>query len=229
MVKIILILSKSTKIERSLFVKNTMKNFLKDFVLAILAGISIACGCTIYMLCENKIIGAMFFTLGLFLVLTRGYNLFTGKIAYVFDNKPKYILDMIIMWLGNLVGSAITAGLIMLTKLNYLQTNAQTLTGSKLSQTPISAFIMAVFCGMVIYWAVENFKTNSHEIGKYLGLLFLIPFFIICGFEHCVANMMYFILAESFTFKTLIYLLIITLGNTTGSIICRLTKKHLMQ
>lgn len=209
--------------------KNTIKKISKDFVLAILAGISIACGCTIYMLCENKIVGAIFFTLGLFLVLTRGYNLFTGKIAYIPDNKPKYILEMVWMWFGNLIGSAITAVLIMFTKLNYLQTNAQTIIVGKLSQTPISAFIMAVFCGMVIYWAVENFKTNPHEIGKYLGLLFLIPFFIICGFEHCVANMMYFILAESFTFKTVIYLLIITLGNTTGSIICRLTKKHIIQ
>ncbi len=205
-----------------------LKKIIKDFVLAILAGISIACGCTIYMLCENKIVGALFFTLGLFLVLTRGYNLFTGKIAYVPDKKPIYILEMIWMWLGNFIGSAITAGMILLTKLNTLKQIAQTITENKLSQTPISAFVMATFCGMVIYWAVENFKTNPHEFGKYIGLLFLIPFFIICGFEHCVANMMYFLLANSFTAKTLLYLLIITAGNTTGSIICRLIKKHII-
>ncbi len=208
--------------------KNVFKNTIKNFVLAVLAGVAIACGCTVYMICENKIIGAMFFTIGLFLVLTRGYNLFTGKIAYIFDNKPKYILDMILMWFGNFVGSAITAGLLMTTKTNYLQSVAQTITDKKLMQTPISAFIMAFFCGIIIYWAVENFKTNKCEFGKYLGLFLLIPFFIICGFEHCVANMMYFVFAKSFTLKTIIYLLIITIGNTVGSVVSRLIKKYLI-
>lgn len=203
------------------------KEIFRDLLLSILAGISISFGCLIYMLCENKVIGAIFFTMGLFLVLTRGYYLFTGKIAYVFDNKPTYILKMLWIWFGNLIGCFMTFLLLSFTKLNYLQKTAETITEGKLSQTPFSAFIMAFFCGVIIYLAVENFKTNNHELGKYLGLLFLIPFFILAGFEHCVANMMYFLFAKSYTLKTLLYLLIITAGNSIGSIIARTIKKML--
>lgn len=205
-----------------------LKKTARDFVLALLAGISISLGCLIYMLCSNKIVGAVFFTLGLFIVLTRGYNLFTGKIAYLFDNKPIYIWDMTLMWFGNLAGSAIMAVLFKMTKLNYLQEAAAEITDSKLSQTPISAFIMAVFCGMIIYWSVEIYKNNTYEMGKHMGLLLLIPLFIMCGFEHCVANMLYFVFAGSFTAKTLFYLLIITLGNTAGSVVLRLIEKHIV-
>ena len=134
---------------------------------------------------------------------------------------------MLWIWFGNLIGCFITSLSLSFTKLNYLQKTAETITEGKLSQTPFSAFIMAFFCGVIIYLAVENFKTNNHELGKYLGLLFLIPFFILAGFEHCVANMMYLLFAKSYTLKTLLYLLIITAGNSIGSIIARTIKKML--
>ena len=130
------------------------------------------------------------------------------------------------MWIGNAIGALITSVLIKATKLNYLHETAITITNGKLSQTVLSAFIMAVFCGFIIYWAVENFKTNNHETGKYIGMLLMIPIFILCGFEHCVANMFYFFFSNTYTFKMLLYLVVITLGNTTGSIILRLLKKH---
>ena len=44
-------------------------------------------GATAYLACENKIFGGVLFTTGLFLICTRGYNLFTGKVGYLFDNK----------------------------------------------------------------------------------------------------------------------------------------------
>jgi formate/nitrite transporter FocA (FNT family) len=191
-----------------------------------MAGMSISLGCIIYMICENKVVGAIAFTLGLFLVLTRGYHLFTGKIAYVVDNPPSYTLNMFLMWFGNAIGALITSALIKATKLNYLQETALSITNGKLSQTMLSAFIMAVFCGFIIYWAVENFKTNPHEIGKYIGMLIMIPIFILCGFEHCVANMFYFFFSDTYTLKMLLYLVIITLGNTVGSVVLRLLKKH---
>ena len=197
-----------------------------NLILSIMAGMSISLGCIIYMICENKVVGAIAFTLGLFLVLTRGYHLFTGKIAYVVDNPPSYTLNMFLMWFGNAIGALITSALIKATKLNYLQETALSITNGKLSQTMLSAFVMAVFCGFIIYWAVENFKTNPHETGKYIGMLIMIPIFILCGFEHCVANMFYFFFSDTYTLKMLLYLVIITLGNTVGSVVLRLLKKH---
>ena len=56
-------------------------NRIKTFVYAILAGVSIAIGGTVFLSVENKMIGALLFTVGLFTVCTFGFNLFTGKVC----------------------------------------------------------------------------------------------------------------------------------------------------
>ena len=197
-----------------------MKIKLKDFILSILAGISISLGCLIYLLSSNVVIGAMFFTVGLFLVLTRGYNLFTGKVAYLTDNSYKYSISLILMWIGNLIGTLIVS---IFTRFSSLYPKiiekAETIIKVKTSQTFLSAFLLAFLCGIIIFLAVENFKNNKHEIGKYSGLFFLIPLFIICGFEHCVADMYYFSLTNDLIKEKIIFLIIITVGNSIGSIV----------
>lgn len=197
-----------------------MKIKLKDFILSILAGISISLGCLIYLLSSNVVIGAMFFTVGLFLVLTRGYNLFTGKVAYLTDNSYKYSISLILMWIGNLIGTLIVS---IFTRFSSLYPKiiekAETIIKVKTSQTFLSAFLLAFLCGIIIFLAVENFKNNKHEIGKYTGLFVLIPLFIICGFEHCVADMYYFSLTNDLIKEKIIFLIIITVGNSIGSIV----------
>ena len=197
-----------------------MKIKLKDFILSILAGISISLGCLIYILSSNVVIGAMFFTVGLFLVLTRGYNLFTGKVAYLTDNSYKYSISLILMWIGNLIGTLIVS---IFTRFSSLYPKiiekAETIIKVKTSQTFLSAFLLAFLCGIIIFLAVENFKNNKHEIGKYTGLFVLIPLFIICGFEHCVADMYYFSLTNDLIKEKIIFLIIITVGNSIGSIV----------
>lgn len=197
-----------------------MKIKLKDFILSILAGISISLGCLIYLLSSNVVIGAMFFTVGLFLVLTRGYNLFTGKVAYLTDNSYKYSIGLILMWIGNLIGTLIVS---IFTRFSSLYPKiiekAEIIIKVKTSQTFLSAFLLAFLCGIIIFLAVENFKNNKHEIGKYTGLFVLIPLFIICGFEHCVADMYYFSLTNDLIKEKIIFLIIITVGNSIGSIV----------
>ena len=81
----------------------------KAFVLAVLAGISIALGGLVFLSVDNKVIGAALFTVGLFTVCTFGLNLFTGKVCYVFQNDTNYALMLPVIWLGNLVGTGLTA------------------------------------------------------------------------------------------------------------------------
>ena len=56
---------------------------------SIAAGAAIGIGSTIFLSVENKIVGALLFSLGLFLVCSFGMFLFTGKIGYVISNKNK--------------------------------------------------------------------------------------------------------------------------------------------
>ena len=62
----------------------------KIFLSAILAGAVIAFGGTVFLSVENTVVGSLFFTIGLFVVCTRGLHLFTGKVCYVFDNDMAY-------------------------------------------------------------------------------------------------------------------------------------------
>lgn len=210
-----------------LFGVKTVKIQIKDFILSILAGISISLGCLIYLLSSNVVIGAMFFTVGLFLVLTRGYNLFTGKVAYATNNDFKYSIGLILMWIGNFIGTIILS---LFTRFSSLYPKivekAETIVLTKTSQTYLSAFLLAFLCGIIIFLAVENFKNNKHEIGKYAGLFVLIPLFIICGFEHCVADMYYFLLTNDLVKNKVIYLIIITIGNSIGSIVSNEIMKY---
>ena len=206
-----------------------MNDFIKSLFKSILAGLSISLGCMIYLCTTNAVVGALFFTTGLFLVLTRGYNLYTGKIAYFFDVDKKGKFEIISIWFGNLIGSLLFSTFFRFTaKYDTVLEKINNINSSKLSQGHLSAFLLAIFCGLIIFFAVENFKTNPHEIGKYLGMILLIPLFILCGFEHCVANMFYFTLTNDLIFEKIVYTIIITLGNSTGSIIANSIKNHLM-
>lgn len=88
-----------------------MKEKCKIFLYAILAGCCIAVGGTVFLRVKDlfpgaNIVGAALFTVGLFTICTRGYNLFTGKACYIFDNPPGYLADLAIIWVGNFIGCA---------------------------------------------------------------------------------------------------------------------------
>ena len=89
----------------------------------------------------------------------------------------------------------------------------------KLADSPVSIFLLAVFCNLLIYIAVEGFRRNPHELGKYLSLFFGVMVFILCGFEHCVANMYYISIAGMWSGKSLLYILVMTLGNAAGGVL----------
>lgn len=199
---------------------------LKTFIGGVLAGISIALGGTVYLSLENKVVGALFFTVGLFTVCTFGFFLFTGKVCYVFERDRSYAVDLIFIWLGNLAGAWLTAELERLTRIGpALAERAAPLCQAKLDDNLFSVFILAVFCNILIYIAVDGFNKNPHELGKYLALFFGVAVFILCGFEHCVANMYYFSMARAWSLKTLGYLLVMTFGNAVGGVLLPLFKR----
>ncbi len=194
-------------------------NKFKLLLSASLAGLCISFGGAVYLLAENKILGAFLFTIGLFAICTMGFHLYTGRVCYLFDNKPSYIFDILIIWFGNLAGTYVGAKLQLLTRYgNALSTSANTICNMKLSDNLLSIFILAILCNAMIYFSVDEFKTNKHELGEYLALFFGVVVFILCGFEHCIANMYYFTLASVWSLKTIGFLLVMTLGNAVGGI-----------
>ena len=193
---------------------------LKTFVFAILAGAAIAIGGAAFLSVESKIVGSVLFTVGLFTVCTFGLNLYTGKVCYLFENKIGYTLDVVIIWLGNLAGTFLAAQAFLASRIGpAMAAKALTLCDAKLGDGLFSIFILAIFCNVMIFIGVDGFKRNPHELGKYLALFFGVVVFIICGFEHCVANMFYFSVAGVWSAKAFGYLIVMTLGNAVGGVI----------
>lgn len=89
-----------------------MKGYFKILLKSILAGIMIAIGGTIN-LTIGGLSGSILFAIGLFMIVVNGYNLYTGKIGYLFDNGKKYIIELIITLVGNLIGT-LSCGYILL-------------------------------------------------------------------------------------------------------------------
>lgn len=196
-----------------------------DMLKSILAGMCISLGGIAYLASQNKIVGALFFTVGLFMVLTMSLNLFTGKICYAFDNKPSYLLKCLLVWVGNLIGAVAVGYLLQLTRLDSLQAFVIELANTKLSDTWYSVFILGILCNILIYVAVDGYKNNETALGKYLSVFFGVSIFVLCGFEHCVADMFYFSFAGAWSWHTLLYVVIITLGNVVGGLLFPLCKK----
>jgi len=192
---------------------------LNIFVQSIMAGICIGIGGTVYLCLNNPVIGALFFSVGLFAVVTNGFYLFTGKVGYLLENKPIYLLRLVVIWFGNLAGTAIVAYSLRLTRQSFITKHASEICKVKLNDGLLSVFILAVFCNILMYIAVDGFKMNGHEIGKYVGLFLAVEVFILSGFEHCVANMFYFSVANVWSWNTVLYLLVATFGNLVGGII----------
>lgn len=193
---------------------------LRVLLSGVLAGLCIALGGTAFLSLESRLAGALFFTVGLFVICIFKLHLFTGKVCYVFENDARYAADLILVWLGNLAGTFLAAQALGWTRVGpALAEKAAALCQTKLADGPLSIFILAVFCNIMIYIAVEGFNRAPHDLGRYIALFLGVAVFILCGFEHCVANMYYFSMAGAWSGKAFLYLLVMTAGNALGGIL----------
>ena len=200
-----------------------MKKTLSVFLKAILAGFCIGLGGVVFLglMPTSKPLGAFLFAIGLFTICTHGFNLFTGKACYILDNKPSYLGTLVVIWVGNLIGAFCMAALMHCTRVSGAYTEAaQTLVAAKNGDSLGSLFVLGMLCNVLIYIAVDGYKSNPHEIGKYIALIFGVAVFILAGTEHSVADMFYYAAAgELFTGNAILRLVIISLGNVVGGLI----------
>ena len=190
---------------------------LKKIASGIMAGTMISIGGSVFLsLAEtNKIAGAILFSVALLCICMQGYSLYTGKIGFVLSDHSKEAMS--VLWLG-LMGNIIATVLFGIT-LGYALPNivdtASAICVSKLEQEWMQTLIRSVFCGMLMYQAVSIYKNHEKNL---FGIFFCIPVFILCGFEHSIANIFYFSAARCFSPQVVIYILIVILGNSLGGI-----------
>lgn len=191
---------------------NHLNQSLKPFVLkSLLAGITIGFGCMVYVL-QGGILGAFLFSLALMTVIMQDMNLYTGKVGYI-RGLSHFGLMMVIALL-NFIGIGLFAWMMTFTTLDY--TVATDIVMKKTAMPHLSSFILAVCCGIMMFIAVDNFKKLRHP----LFVIMPIMLFILCGFEHCIANVGYFVLGEAdLTWNNIFKILIYVVGNAVGSLV----------
>ena len=204
-----------------------MKKHLVTLIKGFMAGVLISIGGIIYLSLDNKIIGATFFSIGLLVICIYQMNLYTGKVGYAINNKPSYLIELLLSLIGNYLGTLFMALCILATRISNISEKAKLLANVKLNDSIPSILILSFCCGMLMYIAVNNYKKIKDPVGKYICIFMCVIVFILSGFEHCVANMFYFNIAKCFTLKMFAYLIIMILGNGLGAIFISAYDKYL--
>ena len=151
-------------------------------------------------------LGPIIFAFGLLGVCYLGQNLFTGKCGFLFADKIKP-LDLTIILIMNMLAGYLIGLLYSATDPTIIDAAAQKIASWDFS---FAFFLKSLFCGAIMYLAVKMYKN-----GTPLGIIFGVPLFIFCGFQHCVANIV--TLGVATTFSLTIFLCI--LGNFFGSLV----------
>lgn len=191
---------------------------ISTLIKAIYAGIMIGIGGIVYLMSKNSIIGATLFGIGLFTICVYKMNLYTGMVGYILENKINYVFKLLITLIGNFIGTFLTAILIINTRLSDIIIKAKNISLIKINDSYLCILILSFFCGILMYLAVNNYKKSEDVIKKYLSIFLSVIVFILCGFEHCIANMFYFSVAEVWSLKSFFSIIIMIIGNSLGAI-----------
>lgn len=188
--------------------------YLKSFM----AGVCISIGCVAYMAVGGGTLGAFLFSIGLLSVCAFSFALFTGKVCYVEPTK-RSILDVIFILLVNLLGTLLMGFLVRLA-LPKMVDIAQFMCDKKLNEG-LRVIPLGILCNVLIFFAVYGWDNclimNNTQM---LKLVLCVMVFILCGFEHSIANSFYMTVSGYIT-KPIAwgYLGLNVLGNAIGGIV----------
>lgn len=177
-----------------------------------LAGVAIGLGCMAYVSVDNKYIGALLFSIGLLTICARKWELFTGKLCGDFEYD-----DILLTWIFNALGIITVALMYMIVGTNI--DSCRSIISHKASNPPGNIFVSGMLCELCIYIAVVGYRTISSDIAKVLSLVLGVMVFILCGFEHCIADIFY---ACYGGYNGLLLVLFATCGNIFGACLFKL-------
>ncbi|MCL2709132.1 MAG: formate/nitrite transporter family protein [Defluviitaleaceae bacterium] len=148
-----------------------------------------------------KILQGASFAAALSLVVFAGSELFTGNVFVMtagVAGKKVSVRDAAglcaFCYFGNLAGSLLVAALFLGT--GYLQGHVLTAaTASIIAKTSPGAselLIRGILCNLLVCAGVWCYYRLKSESGKLILIFWCIYLFVVCGFEHCIANMTLF-------------------------------------
>lgn len=167
------------------------ENVMSDMMKSYLAGLVIGIGCIANMAVGRGVLGAFLFSIGLLLILTKEYKLYTGVVPYAtFDFDS--ITYVIFVWCWNVLGGMTAAVIGMFARPDLVEV-AKTISVAKMKES-WRIVLLSILCNFMIYFAVESYRKIKHQVGKYLMVILCVMIFVLCGFEHSIANVTYLLM-----------------------------------
>jgi formate/nitrite transporter len=148
----------------------------------------------------KRVAGGLVFSLGLFLVLVAGAELFTGNnlLAMACAERRLTIGQVLFNWTvvaaSNFVGAIGLAILVLLSGHTELNGGAVGETYVRIAQAkvalpPLKAFFSGVMCNVLVCMAVWMALAGRSVVDKLAAVVLPITAFVAAGFEHSIANM----------------------------------------
>lgn len=236
-------------------VSNTAKakvRFMNDnlagfFLMSMMAGLYIGIG-SVFMgvvggvlsgagSASVKLVTGVIFSVGLCMVVICGADLFTGSNLVmsigIFTKSIRTgeaVRFWIICWIGNLLGSVVTAVLFTLCGIagsGDIGAYMAGLAAAKMNGSVMNLFAKAILCNICVCVAIWGCARLKSEGAKFAMCLCCVAPFVACGFEHSIANMTCLTIGllnkngvEGITLAKMCYnLLVVTAGNMVGGIV----------
>ncbi len=185
------------------------RKWWKTFLLAALAGAFIALGGVVSTVASSGFSGVQaslvkgaVFPLGLILVVICGAELFTGNCLLIAPALQKEIKigemlkNFLIVYCGNLVGGVLIALLAVYSHTfdAFDTAAAQACVSAAEIKSTMSfsdCLLRGILCNILVCLAVWGAMASKNVAGKILFVYLPVFAFVVCGFEHSVANMYY--------------------------------------
>ncbi len=188
--------------------KKTANSAGRLFLAAVLAGFFIGGGGLVSgvasfgldNLSAARVVSGLLFPFGLIMVILTGAELFTGNCMIAISLLERratlagMVRNLMIVYLGNFVGAALLAAAVawggafdnVALGVYAIQTAAK-----KCQLAPGRAVVLGILCNILVCAGVMCSLCGKSLPGRAVGAFVPVSFFVIGGFEHCVANMYY--------------------------------------
>lgn len=182
----------------------TTQKWYKMLILAVLAGAFIAFGAAVATAAgayasNAALVKGLVFPVGLVLVIVCGSELFTGNCLLISPLIGKdikiggFFKNLAIVYAGNFLGGLLIAVLVVYSHVQN-QTVAEACVAAAAAKSNMGfgdALLRGILCNMLVCLAVWASMASSSTAGKIMALYLPVLAFVVCGFEHSVANMYY--------------------------------------
>lgn len=150
----------------------------------------------------GKLLGACIFPAGLIMVVFTGSELFTGNNLLVIPVLARrvslrlLVKNWVLVYIGNFIGAVLVALLVVYGHTLDLFGGAAAASVVSAAQAKVAlsfgdSLLRGILCNLLVCLAVWMAMAADDAAGKILAIFFPILLFVLCGFEHCVANMYY--------------------------------------